>query len=260
MIIKRIKKKLSSLNYGMLALLVFVIVLIFIDPIKNSVQLKVKEVSLQTFYKQLSSANDKFNWSAIYDYLPASTKKFVSRDQYISSMQKVNYYSRSTVIHGFKVIENKGIVSRTITTCLIQECTGDYKNITDGDIQYIYDNGQWIVPDTIPSEKSLEIVNKLYGIIDQNSKEKLQNGWGFYGVKSDDFVIYNYALYLDKNPSEVAKAENAINQYNLNQQKTVNIPAPVYHPVPLIIPPAPQIKTTHCTQDAFGGGISCTTY
>lgn len=254
----------SPLNYVLIALLLIVITILLADPIKDFIQLQIKKQSLHSFYNRLASANDKFDWSAVYDYLPPSTKKFVSRDQYVGRLQKNTTFSRSTVAHSFEIDGNIGKVSRTITTCLTQECTGTNKDVFNGEIQYIYNNGQWSVPDELPTSKALENSAFLYSHLSQDDMATFVKNWSYYGVSTPDYMINNYALSLDQNPVLMAKVENWIENFKANQNKPVviqrQIPMPVYNPPRLVVPRATQIKTTHCTPDFFGGGATCTTY
>ena len=61
--------------------------------------------------------------------------------------------------------------------------------------------------------------------------------------------------------SSMSKVECAEFQAkNKPAAQRVQVPLPQFHEPQLIIPPAPQIKTTHCTPDFDGGGVTCTSY
>lgn len=263
---KKTKTTPSILGYILVALLLIIATVVLVDPIKKFVQLQIKKQSFRTFYNRISSANDKFDWSTVYDYLPTSTRKFVSKSQYVSKMQKYNPYSRSTVVHSFEIDNNTGKVSRTITTCLTQECTGTNKDVFNGEIQYIYNNGQWSIPDETPTSKALENSAFIYSHSSKDDLATFVKNWSYYGVSTPDYMINNYALNLDQNPVLMAKVENWIENFKANQNKQViiqrQIPLPEYNTPKLQVPQMQMPKTTHCYTTGFGqfASVNCTTY
>ena len=264
---KKSKENRSPLSYIIVALLLIVCTVVLADPIKNFVQLQIKKLSLRTYYTQLSTAENQKNWSSLYNFLPNSTKRFVSREQYVSfqSRNPNPPYSSKTTINRLSITGDNGIINRTTVQCLALDCTGTNQKIDTSDRTYIFQNGQWKMPEIEPSEKALSLAYFMYANSGTKAdQQKAVSNWGNFGVANADYSLHNFALSLDFSSDEMAKAENWVETFKANQNKPVvvqrQIPMPVYNPPRLVIPPAQQIKTTHCTPDFFGGGVTCTSY
>lgn len=253
----------SPLNYLLVVLLSIVAVIVFADPIKNFAQLQIKKQSLRTFYTQLSSAENQKNWSTLYDFLPNSTRRFVSRQQFMSYASKNPNlpYSARTTINSIEMNGDVGRVNRTTIQCLTAECTGVNQKVYTYDQTYVFVNGKWNVPESEPSEKALSLAYFMYA--NSGTKTDQQNAinkWSNYGVATADYAVHNFALFLDNDSAKMAETENWVENYKANQNKRVIIQKQI--PLPEFNPPRLQIKTpqqTNCYPNGVGG-FNCTTY
>lgn len=242
---------------------VFVLAILLADPIKSFIQRQIKKQSLRTFYTQLSRAENQKQWSTLYDFLPNSTRRFVSRDQYVRSQSSNPNipYSSQTVVNRMEINGDNGTVNRTKTMCRTSDCTGNNKTVDTSDKIYIYKNGKWSMLENEPSEKALSIAYFMYA--NSGSKTNQQNAinkWSNYGVVTADYAVHNFALSLDNDSSEMVKAENWVEEYKANQNKSVVIQRQI--PLPEFNPPRLQIKQpqqTNCYPNGIGG-FNCTTY
>lgn len=246
---------------------ILILALIFSNPVNDFLHAQIKKQSLRKFYTQLSTAENSKNWSALYDFLPNSTKRYISREQYVSfQSKKPNLpYSSKTTINNITITGDNGVINRTTIQCLTSDCTGTNRKVDTADRSYIYQNGQWKMPEVEPSEKALNLAYFMYANSGtKTDQQKAVSNWSSFGVINADYAVHNFALFLDNDSSEMAKAENWVETYKANQNKPVviqrQIPMPVFNEPKLVVPPAPQIKTTHCTPDFFGGGVTCTSY
>lgn len=241
---------------------VFIIIGLF-NPAKSFIQSQIKKQSLRTFYTKLSTAENQKNWSALYDFFPNSTKRFVNKDQYVIFQSKNPniFYSSKTVINNINVNGETGIVNRTKTLCLTSECTGNTKMVDTSDKTYVYKNGKWSMLESEPSEKALSLAYFMYA--NSGTKTDQQNAinkWSNYGVTTADYAVYNFALFLDNDSTKMAETENWVENYKANQNKRVIIQKQI--PLPEFNPPRLQIKTpqqTNCYPNGVGG-FNCTTY
>lgn len=261
------KKRQTPLNYLLIGLVVIVAAIVLSDPINNFVHAQLKSMSLRAFYTQLSTAENNKNWSMLYDFLPNSTRRYVSREQYVSFQSKKpnQPYSSKTTINSLTVNGDNGVINRTTIQCLTSDCAGSKRKVDTADRSYVYQNDRWKIPEVEPSEKALNLAYFMYNNSGTKAdQQKAVNNWGNFGIINPDYSVHNFAIVLDYDSSEMAKAENWVETYKANQNKPViiqrQIPMPVYNPPRLVVPPAQQIKTTHCTPDFFGGGVTCTTY
>lgn len=252
-----------TLSYLLIALILIIATAVLFDPVKNFVQLQIKKQSLRTFYTQLSTAENQKQWSTLYDFLPNSTRRFVSRQQFMNYAPKSPNlpYSARTTVNSIVINGDIGKVNRTTIQCVTVECTGSNQKVDTSDRTYVFVKGKWNVPENEPTEKALSIAYFMY--TNSGSKTNQQNAinkWSNYGVASADYAVHNFALSLDNDSSEMVKAENWVEEYKTNQNKRVVIQRQI--PLPEFNPPRLQIKQpqqTNCYPNGIGG-FNCTTY
>lgn len=242
-------------------LCVLLIVIVLLDPIKNFVKLQIKKQNLRTFYTQLSTAENQKQWSTLYDFLPNSTRRFVSRQQFMSyAPRNPNLpYSARTTINNIEINGDVGKINRTNIQCVTAECTGSNQKVDTSDRTYVFINGRWKIPENEPSEKALSLASFMSTISTKTEQQNAINKWSSYGVSNVDYAIHNFALFLDNDSIKMAETENWVENYKANQNKRViiqrQIPLPEYK-----TPEMP--KTTRCHTTGFGqfANTTCTTY
>lgn len=243
-------------------ILVVLVFLFNFDSIKKTIQYQLKIFSLRQFYSNISNIEKQWNWSSYYEFLPNSTKKFVTKNQfmvYISKLKKP--FSNNIIINNIKIDGDTGIINRTRTVCATSLCTGNDKSIDTSNEIYYYVNGYWKIPEEIPSDRAYKAA---YFMATNSNKEQQEDGmktWCSYDVYTLDYSIYNFALFLDKNQDELVKAENWVENYKADQNRQANTRTVIkYLPsFPMTVPTFSMPKTTHCRPD-YMGGVTCTTY
>jgi hypothetical protein len=174
-----------------------------------------------------------------------------------------DFYVKNIKINSIKIDGNSGVINRTITTCLSSNCTGSNQTVNKSEEIYIYENGEWKIPEKEPSNRALSISSFefTYGSGSEIDRENSIKNWCKYGIVDFDYAVYNYALFLDSNPEKMAKEENAIEAYKADQNRQANTRTVIkYLPsFPMTVPTFSMPKTTHCRPD-YMGGVTCTTY
>ena len=244
-------------------ILVVLVFLFNFDSIKKTIQYQLKIFSLRQFHSNISNIEKQWNWSLYYEFLPNSTKKFVTRSQYINYMSNLKKpFSTNIVINNIKIDGDTGIINRTRIECATSSCNGNDKSIDTFDRVFFYTNGYWKIPEEIPSDRALNISSfEFVEFVSETNKQNSIKNWGKYGVFNLNYAIYNFALSLDNNPEQMIKEENLIENYKADKNRQANTRTVVkYLPsFPMTVPTFSMPKTTHCRPD-YMGGVTCTTY
>jgi hypothetical protein len=251
------KKGLNNFFKVSIVLIVVLVITVSSDSIKEKIQYQLKSNSLKNFYSNYASLQRQKNWSEVYELLPSSIKKFVTKNEYIKYSK--GFYSINTTLNKFQINGDSAITNRTITACSTSSCNSNNKIVDTADEELEYQNGKWEFARKTPTDRAYEVAYFLFTNRDEKEKEFYVKAWSFFGTNSLSYAINNYALYLDKNQDELIKSETTMNEYLANRAKQ-NSTRTVVKTVPIFSAPVVSMpKTTHCRSD-FMGGITCTTY
>lgn len=241
-----------------------------LKPAKVVDETQIKKQVLAKFYNEIITAQDKQDWATLYTLLRQSLRDNVTKEQFVvyetAQAEKDTNVSQNTIIHSIVVNGNKGIVDRTIITCLTKayslsqkkiidisekDCTGDNRKEDHAKKEYEYIGGKWQIPDPQPSERSLKAANFAYEDSSETAQNNILNNFG-YGSQSSTFAVRNWAVYLDGNLEELIRLETLIE----GTKTARNRPIVNYQPPAVIQQPNINIEQPsypkNCTSNTIG--------
>lgn len=130
-------------------LVIFFIVSIFSAGIlfRNQVFKLYKYATLYLFYKNLTFLEINYDWASIYDLFSKEKMSSISKQKFIYQQNQYEKpVSKQYLVHSYSVINNKGIIDRTLIECYSSDCVGEDRYESRAEKLFIYENGNWRIP------------------------------------------------------------------------------------------------------------------
>lgn len=106
-----------------------------------------KYFSLRLFYNNLTSLQTKADWNSIYNLFTDEYKNSIPREKFIITQNQFKKpISQQYIVHSYSILNNKGIVDRTLISCYSAGCNGSDRNEFRTRFLYLFENGSWRIP------------------------------------------------------------------------------------------------------------------